>query len=176
MKRGELYRIEKPGKEDPKRFRVYVIVSRQQFIETNYSSVICAPVYTNYNNLLTEVSIGVDEGLRQDSSIGCDESTSLPKFALTNFIGSLSPQKIQELNQALMVSRLKFIKQCALFCINSGRKPNDANIRAFAKQPSAKISDQSGKQSSVLKILFICFYCQAKFTTIGYKYRSNKYF
>ncbi len=28
MKRGELYRIEKPTKQDPKRFRVYVVVSR----------------------------------------------------------------------------------------------------------------------------------------------------
>ncbi len=104
MKRGELYRIEKPSKEDPKRFRVYVVVSRQQFVETDYSTVICAPVYTIYNNLLTEVSVGVDEGLKHDSSIRCDELTSLPKSALTNFIGSLSPQKIQELNQALKVA------------------------------------------------------------------------
>ncbi len=104
MKRGELYRIEKASKEDPKRFRVYVVVSRQQFVETNYSSVMCAPVYTIYNNLLTEVSVGVDEGLKHDSSIRCDELTSLPKSALTNFIGSLSPRKIQELNQALKVA------------------------------------------------------------------------
>jgi mRNA-degrading endonuclease toxin of MazEF toxin-antitoxin module len=51
--------------------------------------------------LLTEVSVGTDEGLKRDSSIRCDELTSLPKFTLTNFIGSLLPQKIQELNQAL---------------------------------------------------------------------------
>ena len=104
MKRGKLYRIEKPTKQDPKRFRVYAIVSRQQFIETNYSLVICAPVYTNYNNLLTEVSVGINEGLKHESSIRCDELTSLPKAALTNFIGSLSPQKIQELNQALKIA------------------------------------------------------------------------
>ncbi|MDQ3322951.1 MAG: protein kinase, partial [Acidobacteriota bacterium] len=63
--------VETTGKEDPKRFRVYVIVSRRHFIETNYSSVICAPVYTIYNNLLTKVSVGVDEGLKHDSSIRC---------------------------------------------------------------------------------------------------------
>lgn len=101
MKRGELYRIEKPTKQDPKRFRVYLVVSHQLFIETVYNSVICAPVYTNYNNLTTEVSIGVNEGLKHDSAVRCDELTSLPKSALTNFIGSLSPQKVQELNQAL---------------------------------------------------------------------------
>lgn len=104
MKRGELYRIKKPTKQDPKKFRVYVIVSRRQFIETDYSSVICAPVYTIHNNLLTEVCVGVDEGLKHDSVIRCDELTSLPKSKLTNFIGSLSKQKIRELNQALKIA------------------------------------------------------------------------
>jgi len=104
MKRGELYRIKKPTKQDPKKFRVYVIVSRWQFIETDYSSVICAPVYTIHNNLLTEVCVGVDEGLKHDSVIRCDELTSLPKSKLTNIIGSLSKQKIRELNQALKIA------------------------------------------------------------------------
>jgi mRNA-degrading endonuclease toxin of MazEF toxin-antitoxin module len=31
----------------------------------------------------------------------CDELISLPKSALTNFIGTLSPAKLQALNQAL---------------------------------------------------------------------------
>ena len=104
MKRGELYRIEKPPEQDPKKFRVYLVVSRQPFIDTGYNSVICVPIYTTYNNLLTEVSVGIDEGLKHDSAIRCDELTSLPKSALTNFIGSLSAQKIQELNQALKVA------------------------------------------------------------------------
>ena len=104
MKRGELYRIEKPTKQDPKNFRVYIIVSRQKFIETSYSSVICAPIYTNYNSLLTEISVGIDEGLKHDSSIRCDELTSLPKSSLTNFIGTLSKEKIKELNQALIIA------------------------------------------------------------------------
>lgn len=101
MKRGELYRVEKPSKRDPKGFRAFVIVSRQEFIERTYPSVICAPIYSNCNNLSSEVEIGVDEGLKHDSCIRCDELVSLQKFTLTNFIGSLSPQKIQELNEAL---------------------------------------------------------------------------
>ena len=43
MKRGELYRVAKPLARDPKRFRVFVIVSRQALIESRYSTVICAP-------------------------------------------------------------------------------------------------------------------------------------
>jgi mRNA interferase MazF len=104
MKRGEFYRVEKPSKRDPKGFRVFVIVSRQEFIETTYPSVVCAPVYSNCNGLSSEVEVGVDEGLTHDSCIRCDELVSLQKSALTNFIGSLSPQKMSELNQALKVA------------------------------------------------------------------------
>ena len=101
MERGELYRVEKATTRDPKSFRIIVIVSRQAFIETRYLSVICAPVYTIFHGLPTEVEIGISEGLRHDSAIRCDELISLPKYKLTNFIGSLSKQKIEELNQAL---------------------------------------------------------------------------
>jgi mRNA interferase MazF len=104
VKRGELYRVEKPSKRDPKSFRVFVVVSRQRFIETRFESVVCAPVYTTCIGLPSEVEIGIDEGLKHDSCIHCDELVSLHKSALTNFIGSLSTEKIQELNQALKVA------------------------------------------------------------------------
>ena len=44
MRRGELYRVAKPA-ADPKRSRVFVIVSRQVLLESNFSTVVCAPVY-----------------------------------------------------------------------------------------------------------------------------------
>ena len=101
MKRGEIYRIKRPTKQDPKRFRAYIIVSRQALIETVYDTVICAPIYTNRNGLPTEVDVGIDEGLKHASSVRCDELISINKLKLTSFIGSLPLQKIQELNQAL---------------------------------------------------------------------------
>ncbi len=101
MKRGELYRLAKPSKCDPKKFRVYIIVSRNHLITTTFPTVVCAPIYSNYLGLQTEVEIGIDEGLKHDSSIHCDELVSIAKSDLTNFIGSLSPQKTHELNQAL---------------------------------------------------------------------------
>ena len=104
MKRGELYRVEKPSRRDPKGFRVFVVVSRQRFIETRFDSVICAPIYTNCIGLPSEVEVGIDEGLKHDSCIRCDELISLEKFKLTNFIGSLSAQKIKELNHALKIA------------------------------------------------------------------------
>ena len=103
MKRGELYRVAHPS-HDPKKFRVFVIVSRQVLLDSRFSTVICAPIYTTHDGLASQVAVGPDEGLKHDSSIHCDELVSLPKSALTNFIGTLPPSKIEELNHALRVA------------------------------------------------------------------------
>jgi len=95
MKRGELYRVSNPSARDPKKFRVFVVVSRQVVIDSRFSSVICVPNYSNDDGLSTQVSVGIDEGLKHDSSIHCDELVSLPKVVLTNFIGSLTSEKMQ---------------------------------------------------------------------------------
>lgn len=104
MKRGELYRVKHPSRRDPKRFRVFVVVSRQILIDSRYSTVMCAPIYTAYDGLATQVPVGVDEGLAHESSVHCDEVVSLPKPALTDYVGSLPPQKIVALNRALRVA------------------------------------------------------------------------
>jgi mRNA interferase MazF len=66
--------------------------------------VICAPVYSAYHGLSSQVAVGVEQGLKHDSAIHCDELVSLPKSVLTDYIGSLSSAKIAELNQALSVA------------------------------------------------------------------------
>lgn len=104
MRRGELYRVEHPSARDPKKFRVFVVVSRQVLLDSRFSTVICAPIYTAYDALATQVPVGSGEGLKHESSIHCDELVSLSKSALTNFIGTLSPQKINALNQALQIA------------------------------------------------------------------------
>lgn len=104
MKRGELYRVARPARGDPKRFRVFVVVSRQVLIESRFSTVMCVPVFTAYDGLATQVPIGIDEGLKHPSSVHCDEIVSLPKSVLTGYIGSLSPQKTDSLNRALRIA------------------------------------------------------------------------
>jgi len=104
VKRGELYRVLKPTKQDPKNFRVFVIVGRQEVIESSYSTVIGAPVYSNCLGIETEVEIGVDEGLKHHSCIRCDELFSLRKSVLTNFVGTLSEEKLEALNKALKIA------------------------------------------------------------------------
>ncbi len=104
MKRGELYRVYKPNSRDPKRHRVFVVVSRQEVIDSKFSTVICVPIYTNCTGVETQVNVGIDEGLKHDSCIFCDEIVSFPKQMLTDFVGSLSDEKLEDLNEALKIA------------------------------------------------------------------------
>jgi mRNA interferase MazF len=54
--------------------------------------------------LSTQVRVGIEDGLKHDSSIHCDELISLPKSPLTNFVGSPSKQKMAELDKALKIA------------------------------------------------------------------------
>jgi mRNA interferase MazF len=99
-----MYRVAHSAAADPKKFRVFVVVSRDALMATRFSTVICAPVYSVYDGLSTQVPIGIDEGLKHESSIHCDALMSLPKSMLTHYVGSLSPAKIQALNQALQIA------------------------------------------------------------------------
>ena len=103
MRRGELYRVRKPG-GDPKRARVFVVVSRQALIDSRFSTVICAPVYTKGVDLGTQVPVGTAEGMKHASVIMCDNLVSLPKTILTDYVGSLSVSKLSELGRSLRIA------------------------------------------------------------------------
>jgi mRNA interferase MazF len=104
MRRGELYHVYKATARDPRRSRVFVVVSRQTLLESRFSTAICAPVYSSFDGLSTQVPVGVDEGLKHASSIHCDELISIPKSSLTSFIGTLSSDKLAALHLALAIA------------------------------------------------------------------------
>jgi len=62
------------------------------------------PIYTKYHGISTQVPVGIEDSLKHEYSIHCDELVSLPKSTLTDYIGSLSAIKISELNQAMKVA------------------------------------------------------------------------
>jgi mRNA interferase MazF len=103
MRRGEFYRVYQPP-NDTKQYRVFVIVSRQALIDTRFPTVICAPVNKNGTGLSTQVSVGLNEGLKHQSWILCDNLTSIPKYSLTNYVGSLSSERIVEVDRALSMA------------------------------------------------------------------------
>jgi len=103
VKRGELYRVFKPG-GDAKQSRTFVVVSRQTLIDSRFPSVVCAPVMTEGQGLATQVAIGIEEGMKHDSWIHCDDLRSIQKSVLTRWTGTLPPGKMRKLDYALAVA------------------------------------------------------------------------
>lgn len=108
MRRGEIYRVHQPGGDpagnDPKLYRSFVVVSRQILIDSRFPTVICAPILTRGHGFSTQVSVGVEEGLKHESWILCDNLVSLRKTQLTRFVGSLPRAKLSELDRALKMA------------------------------------------------------------------------
>lgn len=103
MKRGDIYRVHRPG-DDPKQHRCFVIVSRQEVIDSRFSTAVCAPIFTRGQGLDTQVAVGTDEGLKHESWVMCDNLASIRKSELTQFIGSLSRAKTSEVDRALRIA------------------------------------------------------------------------
>jgi mRNA interferase MazF len=103
MRRGDIYRVFKP-QDDPRRYRCYVLVSRQELIDSGFSTVVCAPIFSKGRGLSTQIAAGIDEGLKHASWITCDNLRSVDKAQLTQFIGSLSSAKLRDLDQALRIA------------------------------------------------------------------------
>jgi mRNA interferase MazF len=108
MRRGEIYRVHHPGNDpagnDPKLYRSFVVVSRQVLIDSKFPTVVCAPILTRGHGFSTQVSVGIDEGLKHESWILCDNLVSLRKVQLTGFVGSLARSRIEELDRALKMA------------------------------------------------------------------------
>lgn len=104
MRRGDLYRVRRPGGGDPKRSRVFVVVSRQALIDSRFSTVVCAPVYSRRDGLATQVEVGAEEGFKHESSVHCDALISVPKGQLTDYVSSLRAVRLRALDQALRVA------------------------------------------------------------------------
>ncbi len=103
MRRGEIYRVHHPS-DDPKLYRSFVVVSRQILVDSRFPTVVCAPILTRGHGFSTQVSVGIDEGLKHESCILCDNLVSLRKVQLTRFVGSLARSKLEELDRALKMA------------------------------------------------------------------------
>jgi mRNA interferase MazF len=108
MRRGEIYRVHHlggdPTSNDPKLYWSFVVVSRQVLIDSRFPTVVCAPILTRGHGFSTQVSVGIDEGLKHESWILCDNLVSLRKVQLTRFVGSLTRSKVEELDRALKMA------------------------------------------------------------------------
>jgi len=104
LRRGDLFRVRRPRGGDPKSSRVFVVVSRQALVDSRFSTVVCATVYSRRDGLATQVDVGPEEGLKHESSVHCDGLVSIPKPLLTDYLSSLKPARLRALDQALRVA------------------------------------------------------------------------
>jgi mRNA interferase MazF len=104
VRRGDFYRVRRPGGGDPRRSRVFAVVSREALIASSFSTVVCAPIFSQRLGLATQVDVGPAEGLKAPCSIHCDALVSLPKSALTDYVGALGPARTRALDQALRIA------------------------------------------------------------------------
>jgi mRNA interferase MazF len=103
--RGEIYRTRERVPERGAKPGFYVVVSRAFVAENDdVSTVVCAPIYSQILGLTTEVVLGPGDGLPRTSAVRCDFLTLIFKKKLTQFIATLAPEKIRELNRAVAIA------------------------------------------------------------------------
>jgi mRNA interferase MazF len=56
------------------------------------------------DGLTTQVDVGPGDGLKHESSIHCDALVSIQKTLLTDFLGSLDPERRRGLDRALAIA------------------------------------------------------------------------
>jgi len=104
LTRGDIYLVARTPREDPKKRRPLVIVSRQTLCDSKADKVVCASINTHSDGRLTEVAVGTDEGLKHSSVINCDQLVLVPKSALSHYVSTLTARKRSELNSALRIA------------------------------------------------------------------------
>jgi len=73
-------------------------------VDSRFSTVVCAPVHSRRDGLASQVDVGTTEGLKHESSIQCDALMSVPKAALTDFVGQLGAARLDALRTALRIA------------------------------------------------------------------------
>jgi mRNA interferase MazF len=61
-------------------------------------------VFSSGEGISTQVAVGVDEGLKHESWVVCDNLRTLRKTEMTQFVGTLSRRKLAEVDNALKIA------------------------------------------------------------------------
>ncbi len=99
-KRGEiwLYTFKPPDKRRP-----VLILTRQSALPHLHSAIV-APVTSKIRGLPSEVPVGLDEGLKQDSVVNLDWVQTVEQRLLRHYVGSLGDVRMAEVCRALAIA------------------------------------------------------------------------
>jgi mRNA interferase MazF len=98
MNRGEIWQFSFPA---PDRRRPVLVLTRQEVIG-HLHTVTVAPITTTIRGIPSEVMIGPESGLKATSAINLDNLATVPKAGLRAFVGTVSPQVLSEIREALL--------------------------------------------------------------------------
>ena len=93
-----LFSFERPDKRRP-----VLVLTRSEVIPLLHT-VMVAPITSTIHGAPSEVLVGVDEGLKQDSAINLDHVQTVSKAALKRFVGTVGSRKMNEVCRALAVA------------------------------------------------------------------------
>jgi mRNA interferase MazF len=98
VNRGEIWQFEfaRPNKRRP-----VLILTRQEILGHLYSITV-APITTTIRGIPSEVVIGPESGLKTISAINLDNMMTVPKDELRSFVGTISPQIMAAVREALL--------------------------------------------------------------------------
>ena len=100
VNRGEIWRLHRPH---PDKRRPVVVISRSSLIPLLHT-VVVASVSSTSRGAPTEVSIGVEEGLKRASCVNLCNLFTVPQSRLKGFVGTLGPDKMRQLCRALAIA------------------------------------------------------------------------
>lgn len=100
LNRGEiwLHTFKAPDKRRP-----VVVLSRQSVIPL-IRTVMVAPITSAIRGIPAEVQVGVEEGLKRVSVVNLDHVQTVEQSKLRQYVGNLSPTKMEDVCRALAVA------------------------------------------------------------------------
>jgi len=98
VNRGGVWQFSFPA---PDRRRPVLVLTRQEVIG-HLHTVTVAPITTTIRGIPSEVVIGPESGLKTTSAINLDNLATVPKAGLRAFVGTVSPQALSDVRDALL--------------------------------------------------------------------------
>jgi mRNA interferase MazF len=100
VKRGEiwLYQFKPPDKRRP-----VLVLTRPEVIDL-LRTVMVAPITSTIRGAPSEVSVGVDEGLKGPSAVNLDHVQTVDRELLRKYVGSVSAPKMKHVCEALALA------------------------------------------------------------------------
>ena len=87
----------------PDKRRPVLVVTRTEVIDLLHT-VMVAPITSTIRGAPSEVIVGVEEGLKQDSAVSLDHVQTVEKASLKRFIGTLGSEKMKAVCHALAIA------------------------------------------------------------------------